>query len=556
MSVTADEIKKINKLLNDTSSVMVSGVARLYLASPNLHNPKLNETLLRFPNLNSNTWTRVPVQGAAVIVVDRSTGQVLLQIYDLYGEIKKRFEYELYYNMEYVSLDPGFHAFEMDDCVAGLSFSSSEVGRKFYLKAVTLVPKPEDDAPASQVQARTEKKKGLFGLGSSFTSKPPPPPQMEISGVINVIHQQHVGLTKDGEFDFGALAPEWKAVFKAAGVKKKDLTNPETRRVVMQSIALSGYSLASAPATYVHAQKAPQIMSPQMNGGGAPKSTPVQNQFQEMSINNNNPFDDDDDEENGGNLPKNSFTREQLQSENYDEKQISEYEVYLKALADYERQVADFQREQEAYVRKLAEYEREKALQAWERDNQQIIKETEKKEKKSGAPPPLPPRKTLVGGDGGASSPSSPKNSVSAAAAGSFSSSAPPPRVPSASKKPSSSAAAATNGGRQSPPPPPVVTYKAPPAPPAAPSLPNLSSGKNPVEMLKKSSAGARPNSKMFLSALKNAAGTLKEASDRKLEAPVRDVAKTADLLKILGTAMAARRNQLGEDDEEDDWSD
>jgi hypothetical protein len=48
---------------------------------------------------------------------------VLTLPYDIAAPHELRFEYELYEDIEYKALDVQFHAFEMDDCVGGFSFS-------------------------------------------------------------------------------------------------------------------------------------------------------------------------------------------------------------------------------------------------------------------------------------------------------------------------------------------------------------------------------------------------------------------------------------------------
>ena len=129
------EIKSISNQLGPTCSIMVHAVCKLYLSSPNL-SAEVNETMQRFPQLKAapNRWHPV-LWGGLVAVVDRSINTTFLQIYNLKTKnIVKLFEYELYNDLQYISLDPTFHTFEMDDCVAGLSFPNGEMGRKFLSK--------------------------------------------------------------------------------------------------------------------------------------------------------------------------------------------------------------------------------------------------------------------------------------------------------------------------------------------------------------------------------------------------------------------------------------
>src|SRR4051812_24589399 len=112
MAVSERELKQLASMLPTTSSIMASAIAKLLLSSPN---PKVsrndpNSIFASFPHISSNDWSDTGVVGALCLVVDRANDSILLQMYDL-GAMLKRFEFEIYYDMEYLSLDPAFHAF-------------------------------------------------------------------------------------------------------------------------------------------------------------------------------------------------------------------------------------------------------------------------------------------------------------------------------------------------------------------------------------------------------------------------------------------------------------
>lgn len=362
------ELKNISNQLGATCSIMVHAVCKLYLASPNF-NVEVNETVRRFPQLKAapNRWHAI-LWGGIVAVVDRSVNTTYLQIYNLKTKnTVKLFEYELYNDLQYVSLDPTFHTFEMDDCVAGLSFPNGEMGRKFLSKVSSLIPKTE-----TIFEDHTKKKvPALFGFGGSFILKGSNNNNnnegavaAEISAPTAVTHMQHAGVTANGEVDFVNLAPEWKAVFKNAGIRKKDLQNPDTRRVVLQSIALSGYNISSSPSKYQQVEQEPDFE--------VPPPPPIEQR----------PL---------------TFTKAELKKNDYNQQQIQAYEAYLKEMEKYEKEMKRFEQEQEKYLRELAEYERMVALEQWERDNAAKVMElkiaSEKQDgKKAAAPPPLPPR--------------------------------------------------------------------------------------------------------------------------------------------------------------------
>ncbi|KAL6049452.1 p21Rho-binding domain containing protein [Balamuthia mandrillaris] len=70
----------------------------------------------------------------------------------------------------------------------------------------------------------------------------------EISGPTNFSHDTHVGWDAEQGFEVRNIPPEWKKLFKDAGVRKSELQDPETRNLlintVRQSIMLSRSPLA------------------------------------------------------------------------------------------------------------------------------------------------------------------------------------------------------------------------------------------------------------------------------------------------------------------------
>jgi len=137
-----------------------------------------------------------------------------------------RFEFELYEDIEYKALDAQFHSFEMEDCVGGFSFCNKEEAPKFMSKVTALKPSAKDNA----VDALKGQNKG-GGLFSSFRTKEKKPVAPQVSSVVQVVHTQHIGINPDGTFDLNNISPEWKQLFRQAGIKKKDLANPEVAKV-------------------------------------------------------------------------------------------------------------------------------------------------------------------------------------------------------------------------------------------------------------------------------------------------------------------------------------
>jgi len=544
MALTEKELKHLVSLMPQTSSIMASAVAKLMLASPN---PRANRSdpstiFASFPHLSSNDWSNTGVCGALVLVVDRAKDSVLFQIYDLEGMLK-RFEYEVYYDMEYQSLDPSFHAFEMEECIAGFSFSSRDIARKFLAKVRALTPTTLDRISTLTPGSSEAKKKGLFA------SKQKP---VQISGVVNVVHKQHVGVMNDGALDLNTVSPEWRQLFKQAGVKKRDLRNPETSRALIQSIQQSGYSLAVAPGTYVQA-------SPLKPKEGLLAEKKTKNNMQQPQY-----------------QPK-VYTAQELKK-HYTKDQVDMYVAYQEQLAAYEKA-------QKKYFEDLAEYEKQVALQKWEKDNKAFLEEQDRmkrvsKDPKFTTPPPLPPRKNK----NGAPTDSDNRPRFETAPINSKPSYSIPPIVTHSlptqpMRKPQPSPIASSSPARNIPehdmygssnsnnndynnnsyyPQRPMS-----PELPPAPALPKLQNGDNPVMSLQdqlQSQAGRlraadRPPSKMMLRAVAGSQLDLRQAVN-----PLKktDVTTTEDLLGTLVNALAVRRAQLGEDDKDDsddDWS-
>lgn len=228
-----------------------------------------------------------------------------------------------YEDIEYKSLDAQFHAFEMDDCVGGFSFCSKDEAPKFLSKVNALKPSSKNNA-VDALKGTKKEKKGLFGSKPKKKEISGP----VVSGVLNVVHTQHIGMNTDGSFDLDNISPEWKALFRQAGIKKKDLANPETAKAIVQTIAATT----------------------------GMKITTLQNNQQNHAAKEAHNLNVTSDE------AKQQYTPDQLR----------EIEDYQAALKKYEDDLAAYEAEQSA-------------LSAWERDNSKYLAEKEVKDKEERA---------------------------------------------------------------------------------------------------------------------------------------------------------------------------
>lgn len=252
MSLSNADRTRLQGLLGTTASIVASTVAQLHLSSPDPRaNPRDPDSVLRtFPQLSEQEWKNTNVVGALVFVIDRAIDTFVFQIYDLVTD-ELRFEYELYYDIVYAELGKQFHSFEMEDCVAGFCFADAGEAQNFFSKVKALRPSSKSTDPVNIMRAgkqmpasrakSVKKKGGMFGWLGGGSKKggrnSTRSPDIQIGPVMRVVHNAHVGVNAAGEFDLDNLSPEWKNLFRRAGVKKKDLEDPEQAAAIFAVVA-------------------------------------------------------------------------------------------------------------------------------------------------------------------------------------------------------------------------------------------------------------------------------------------------------------------------------
>ena len=68
-----------------------------------------------------------------------------------------------------------------------------------------------------------------------------------ISEPQNFQHGQHVGVGSDGNLDLDNMPKEWIPKLRAAGIRKKDLQDPETRQAVFNELSKSSPTSSNVP---------------------------------------------------------------------------------------------------------------------------------------------------------------------------------------------------------------------------------------------------------------------------------------------------------------------
>lgn len=268
----------------------------------------------------SGAWV-LSCEGAAAIVtwgdyyyirvVDIGAGTIL-------------FDQPLYQGFVYSQTKPFFHTFESELMIGGINFAEEPEGIEFFnnvqqclqtlevpvaaapapvaapsnpapsrpAPAPSSSPTPTSAAPAAAAPAakpstpaptptaakkddkkasstkkedkkkaadEEKKKKGLFGL---FKGKKKEEEHTFVIGVPTDFKQEaHIGWDPVNGFDIKNIPPEWKKLFQAAGVKKSDLVDAESSKMIMETISATLGD--SAPP-----------MPPMSGGGGAPPPPP------------------------------------------------------------------------------------------------------------------------------------------------------------------------------------------------------------------------------------------------------------------------------------------
>jgi len=121
----AEELAWSSRVLDMAQVIHAMGVARLYICEP-----------------NTRQWKFTGLYGGLAIVTE-STPQMqcahFIRLIDLDAwnpNLAVIMEQELYENFKYHELKPWFHTFEMNDCMAGLSFTSEVEAKSFHEKVL------------------------------------------------------------------------------------------------------------------------------------------------------------------------------------------------------------------------------------------------------------------------------------------------------------------------------------------------------------------------------------------------------------------------------------
>ncbi|KAH9252043.1 hypothetical protein BASA81_010025 [Batrachochytrium salamandrivorans] len=241
-------------------------------------------------------WKDTEIMGALVFCQDRETKCQFVRIYDL-KSLALRFQAEVSYEPVYQVESEFFHTLELENIVVGFMHShgtvmpssvpsqSSITEAKRFASAITRFSQGQQElkeakqlfqasAPQQGGRRRGSSAWNMFKstIGMGGEQKPGQGASSVVGTPMNFVHVSHVGINPDGTMDVNQCPAEWKQHLKDAGVKKKDMLNPEFNKQVVKTLnvlaplggggggsftqeasttALNGGSSSSAPAKMV-----------------------------------------------------------------------------------------------------------------------------------------------------------------------------------------------------------------------------------------------------------------------------------------------------------------
>ena len=241
----------LSRALGDGAFPIAKGVAKLYRGDP-----------------KSQRWTAIDV-GLLVWQTDADGFQwfKLLRLADgavlLEEELYENFD--LSYKCERTRHGTHrFHTFEFEDYVAGACFARDADANEFATKIPVMGPKPKhkpDSKEAKKAEAeakklqkereerekkeakerekqekrerkeREKREKAERARGGGGGGQ-----ELVIGLPTNFQHITHIGWDEQKGFQVENLPPEWKNLFKTAGIKRKDLENKDTAKLIVDAL--------------------------------------------------------------------------------------------------------------------------------------------------------------------------------------------------------------------------------------------------------------------------------------------------------------------------------
>ena len=245
MALTAEELDYVERKLWP-QKCLCGAVAKMFLASPDPRKagkrPVPGSFLASFPQLSTDYWTDSGLFGGLLLVHDPSRDCFAFQLINL-ETMRPSFQYELYFNLEFLDMGHNLYAFEVDDCVLGFLFSDTLQGQKFYEMVYQNIPTTKklkqrgrkEKPPKSPKSPRSPKAaRSPAPFKNILRNIRPKSPGISAPQAVEPINNMR--LNEDGTLDMQTVPKEWRMTLKQAGFRPKDLKDPKLVASMMNII--------------------------------------------------------------------------------------------------------------------------------------------------------------------------------------------------------------------------------------------------------------------------------------------------------------------------------
>ena len=199
-------------------------MAKMFLSSPDPRKagkrPVPGSFLASFPQLSNGRWTDSGLAGGLLLIEDPARECYTFQLVNL-DTMRPSFQYELYFNMDFLDLGGNMYAFEVDDCVLGFLFADEEQGRRFYETVYQYIPANKSKRGKQKKQKAPRSPAPFKNILKNIRPKAP------ISAPQAVQQMNQMKLNEDGSLDMQTVPKEWRMTLKQAGYRPKDLRDPK-----------------------------------------------------------------------------------------------------------------------------------------------------------------------------------------------------------------------------------------------------------------------------------------------------------------------------------------
>ncbi|KAG5520109.1 hypothetical protein PMAC_001185 [Pneumocystis sp. 'macacae'] len=193
-TLTSEDKQTIKKYVpKPTNKIITAAVARLYVAHP-----------------NPNQWRFTGISGAVVFVYDVVGNTLFLKIVDISDSNRGIiWDQELYEDFQYHQDRTFFHSFELEKCIAGLSFADVSEASVFYRRV------------NERLYASHKNASALGGSGTMCSSKASIKKRTidksKIGAPSDFQHVSHIGWDSEKGFTAENLDSSWKRLFDELG---------------------------------------------------------------------------------------------------------------------------------------------------------------------------------------------------------------------------------------------------------------------------------------------------------------------------------------------------